>query len=141
VNSFLDGKVEPTIKSEPIPANNDGPVKVIVAKNFNDIVLDATKNVLVEFYAPWCGHCKKLEPTIVELGTHFSSSPNVVIAKMDATANDVDPSYEVKGFPTLKFFAAHSKVPMEYTGDRSLNDMVTFVELHSSVHASAKDEL
>ncbi len=55
---FVDGKVEPSIKSEPVPEKNDGPVTVIVAHNYKEVVMDDTKDVLVEFYAPWCGHCK-----------------------------------------------------------------------------------
>jgi hypothetical protein len=48
----LDGTLEATIKSEPIPESNDGPVKIVVAKNFKDIVMDPTKDAIVEFYAP-----------------------------------------------------------------------------------------
>lgn len=58
MSDFVSGKVEPSIKSEPIPESNDGPVTVIVAKNYEKIVMDDKKDVLVEFYAPWCGHCK-----------------------------------------------------------------------------------
>lgn len=58
VDDFVGGKVEPSVKSEPIPEKQDGPVTVVVAKNYNDIVLDDKKDVLIEFYAPWCGHCK-----------------------------------------------------------------------------------
>ena len=58
MQDFVDGKVQPSVKSEPIPEKQDGPVVVIVAHNYNDIVMDETKDVLVEFYAPWCGHCK-----------------------------------------------------------------------------------
>jgi len=43
----------PSIKSEPIPEKQDGPVTVVVANNYKDIVLDETKDVLIEFYAPW----------------------------------------------------------------------------------------
>lgn len=55
------------MKSEEIPADNSAPVKVVVGKQFDEIVLDETKDVLVEFYAPWCGHCKALEPKYDEL--------------------------------------------------------------------------
>jgi len=62
IGKFLDeytsGKVEPSVKSEPIPDKQEGPVTVVVAKNYADIVLDDKKDVLIEFYAPWCGHCK-----------------------------------------------------------------------------------
>lgn len=58
VQDFVDGKIEPSIKSEPLPEKQDGPVHVIVAHNYGEIVMDDEKDVLVEFYAPWCGHCK-----------------------------------------------------------------------------------
>lgn len=58
VDDFVAGKVEPSVKSEPIPEKQDGPVTIIVAKNYEEIVMDDKKDVLVEFYAPWCGHCK-----------------------------------------------------------------------------------
>jgi len=51
--------------------------------------MDENKDVLVEFYAPWCGHCKTLEPKYVELAKLFAGNQNVVIAKMDSTANEV----------------------------------------------------
>lgn len=56
------GKLEKVVKSEDPPKDNSGPVKVVTAKTFDDIVFSG-KDVLIEFYAPWCGHCKSLEPT------------------------------------------------------------------------------
>lgn len=145
VNKFVNGELQPTIKSEEIPATNDGPVKVIVAKSFNDIVLDNTKDVLLEFYAPWCGHCKSLAPTYEKLGESFSGVPSVIIAKIDATANDIDPKYGVRGFPTIKFFPADNKnEPVDYNGDRTLEDLKQFVEDNASIKfelPTAKDEL
>ena len=69
VNAVMGGEVEPYMKSEPVPEDNDDPakVKVVVAKNFDEIVNDDSKDVLIEFYAPWCGHCKSLAPKYDEL--------------------------------------------------------------------------
>jgi len=146
-DKFLSGDLPATVKSEEIPATNDGPVKVVVAKSFNDIVLDPSKDVLVEFYAPWCGHCKKLAPIYDDLGTTLKKVPSVVIAKIDATANDVDASYNVRGFPTIKFFPANNKqAPLDYEGDRSHDDMVKFIQDNASIKfelgaAHSHDEL
>lgn len=61
VQSFFDGKLKPTLKSEkPVPEDTQGNVVVVKGESFADIVLNNDKDVLVEFYAPWCGHCKKL---------------------------------------------------------------------------------
>jgi thiol-disulfide isomerase/thioredoxin len=56
-----------------------------------------------------CGHCKNLEPIYEELGKHVAGK--VVIAKMDSTTNDND-HVAVKGFPTIVFFPAGSKVSL-----------------------------
>ena len=66
------GKVEKYFKSDPIPETNDEPVKVVVAKQFDELVKDATKDVLVMYYAPWCGHCKKLKPVFDELAKEMA---------------------------------------------------------------------
>jgi len=139
---FLNKELQATIRSEEPPRSNDGPVKVVVAKTFKDIVLDPTKDVFVEFYAPWCGHCKNLAPIWEQLGEQVKDvASNVVIAKIDATANDVDAKYGIRGFPTLKFFTAGNKeTPLEYSGDRSLEDLLEFVKT-SATSSHSHDEL
>nr|XP_023395291.1 protein disulfide-isomerase A4-like [Loxodonta africana] len=110
VTAFKEGKLKPVIKSQPVPKNNKGPVKVVVGKTFEDIVLDPSKDVLIEFYAPWCGHCKQLEPVYTALGKKYRSHKGLVIAKMDATANEATSDhYKVDGFPTIYFAPSEDK--------------------------------
>jgi protein disulfide-isomerase A1 len=142
VDDFVAGKVEPSIKSEPIPESNDGPVKVVVAKNYNDIVLDDAKDVLIEFYAPWCGHCKALAPKYEELGALYAKSEfkdKIVIAKVDATANDVPD--EIQGFPTIKLYPAGGKTePVTYSGSRTVEDLIKFIAENGKYKASVTEE-
>ncbi|KAG0198463.1 protein disulfide-isomerase precursor [Mortierella sp. GBA30] len=128
-DGILAGTVEPSLKSEEIPETNDGPVKVVVGKSYKDIVEDQTKDVLIEFYAPWCGHCKNLAPTYEELGQLYQGS-DVVIAKIDATANDLptDLPFQVQGFPTIKLRKAGSSEYVDYEGNRSKEDLIQFIK-------------
>jgi protein disulfide isomerase family A protein 3 len=130
---FLDGKLKPYIKSEPVPESNDGPVKVVVGSTFNEIVNDPTKDVLIEFYAPWCGHCKSLAPKYEELATKLKEETDIVIAKMDATANDVPKPYEVRGFPTIYYAPKGSKSsPQTFEGGREVDDFIKFLAKEST---------
>eukprot|EP01147_Barroeca_monosierra_P001726 gene1726-4846_t len=132
VDAFLEGKLKPYLKSEPVPRKTKGPVVQVVADNFDKIVNDKSKDVLIEFYAPWCGHCKALEPKYKKLAKKLSKVDDLVIAKMDATANDVPPPYKVTGFPTI-FFAPRDKKkePVQYSGDREVKDFLKFLKEHS----------
>eukprot|EP01006_Ploeotia_vitrea_P047018 TRINITY_DN67080_c6_g11_i2.p1 TRINITY_DN67080_c6_g11~~TRINITY_DN67080_c6_g11_i2.p1 ORF type:complete len:951 (-),score=276.40 TRINITY_DN67080_c6_g11_i2:310-3135(-) len=104
----------------------DGPVKVVKDRNFEEIVLDETKHVLVEFYAPWCGHCKKLEPVWETLALAYDNEPDVVIAKLDATKYSTSSGkYNVKGFPTIYWFPKDNKDGIEYQGGR--DDAKSFI--------------
>ena len=62
-------------------------VTTLTTDNFDSIALDHDKDVLVEFYAPWCGHCKRLAPTWDELAAKYAGSEDVTIAKVDCTAD------------------------------------------------------
>ncbi|KNG85534.1 putative protein disulfide isomerase Pdi1 [Aspergillus nomiae NRRL 13137] len=127
IQDVLDDKVEPSIKSEAIPEAQEGPVTVVVAHSYKDLVLDNDKDVLLEFYAPWCGHCKALAPKYEELAGLYKDIPEVTIAKIDATANDVPDS--ITGFPTIKLYPAGSKdSPVEYEGSRTVEDLANFVK-------------
>jgi len=131
LKSFIDGSVDGTyksnIKSEPIPETNDEPVITLVAKNFDAVIADkANTVVLVDFYAPWCGHCKKLAPIFDELGANFKSTKGVIIAKYDATANTVPKGLTITGFPTILAFV--NGLPNPYPGGHDLQSLTDFVQ-------------
>ncbi|RKP09953.1 putative disulfide isomerase [Thamnocephalis sphaerospora] len=117
-------------------ADTDGHTVVLTPDNFDQII-DGSKHALVEFYAPWCGHCKQLAPTYEELAESFQHSKDkVVIAKVDADAHrSLGNRFSVAGFPTLKWFAKGGDVddPVDYEGGRSLDDLVDFVTRSSGI--------
>jgi len=142
IENYLAGKMTATMRSQEAPADNSGPVKTVVGKTWDSIVLDGTKDVFIEFYAPWCGHCKSLKPKYQKLGEQFTSEPNVVIAQIDGTENDTP--VEVQGFPTMFFYPSNDKAnPLPYNGDRSTEAMAKFIRDHSTVlkKGGGKDEL
>jgi protein disulfide isomerase family A protein 3 len=127
-----NGKLEPYLKSQPIPEQTED-VKVVVAKNFDEIVNDNSKDVLIEFYAPWCGHCKSLAPKYDELAKTLKNENSIVIAKMDATENDVPSQYEVRGFPTIYFAPKNGKNnPKKYEGGREVADFIKYLAKEST---------
>jgi protein disulfide-isomerase A1 len=73
--------------------------------------------VFVEFYAPWCGHCKALAPEYEKLG-ELAKGKDYVIAKVDATvAEKTAAAFGVEGFPTINFIA--NGFPIQYKNDRT----------------------
>jgi protein disulfide-isomerase-like protein len=79
------------------------------------------KAYFVKYYAPWCGHCKRLAPTWDELGDAMSGT-NVVIAKVDCTVSkSVCTGAGVQGYPTLKL-VQNGKVKEDYRGARAPRD-------------------
>lgn len=131
---FLEDKLKPFYKSDPVPETNDGDVKIVVGDNFDEIVLDESKDVLLEIYAPWCGHCQSLEPTYNKLAKHLRGVNSLVIAKMDGTTNE-HPRAKSDGFPTLLFFPAGNKSfdPITVDTDRTVVAFYKFLKKHASI--------
>ena len=110
-------------------------VTVLTTQNFHQVALDPKKNVLVEFYASWCGHCKNLAPIYEKVAHVFANEPNCEVAKIDADLEKaIGTEYDIAGFPTLKFFPAGESEPIPYEGPRSEAGFVEFLNKHCGTH-------
>jgi len=90
--------------------------------------LKKKKHVLVMFYAPWCGHCKKAKPEFTAAAADFSDNAKVEFVAVDCTTdNSVCSAYDVRGFPTLKYFHYLNKETKNYDGGRTKKDFVNFM--------------
>jgi protein disulfide-isomerase-like protein len=91
----------------------------LTESNFDSYV-DGSKHAFVEFFAPWCGHCKSLEPEWAIAGNTFLPDDDVVIAAVDATENQgLADKFGVSGYPTIKYFPKGSTEAEDYKGGRS----------------------
>ncbi len=137
---FLAGSLTPHIKSEPIPEKQDDAVIKVVGHTFEELVEKSDKDVLIGFFAPWCGHCTALKPKYEELAKRLKDEKNVMIAAIDATANSVNPMFSVTGFPTLYWVRRDQKTrPTTYKGGREVEDMLKFIAKEATEELSGFD--
>ncbi|XP_051789363.1 protein disulfide-isomerase A2 [Erpetoichthys calabaricus] len=125
----LEGTAQPHLMSQEIPDDwNDNPVKILVGKNIEKVAFDETKNVFVMFYAPWCAHCKELTPTWENLAEKYKDHENIIIAKIDATANDIE-VVSVPGYPAIKYFpAGKERKIIDYNSQRDVETFSKFLD-------------
>lgn len=112
----------------------------LISDNFDEVVFNAGKPALVEFFAPWCGHCKNLAPVWEELAAGFShASDKVTVAKVDADSEkDLGKRFGVQGFPTLKWFDEKNPKGEDYKGGRDLESLTKFITDKTGIKSKAK---
>eukprot|EP00758_Cryptobia_borreli_P014497 Tbor_TRINITY_DN5926_c0_g1::TRINITY_DN5926_c0_g1_i4::g.18998::m.18998/K09580/PDIA1, P4HB; protein disulfide-isomerase A1 len=146
LQKYVDGQLDQSVKSEAPPAEHTvNGLTTVVGSTFDELVLNADMDVLVEFYAPWCGHCKTLAPKYATLAEKLKNIQGIRIAKLDATANDFDrKKYPVEGFPTLMLVKKGEETPISYDGDREVQAMYDWLKENSGADfstTSVEDEL
>jgi len=140
VEDFFAKKLKAHLLTQDVPADWDAkPVKVLVGKNFDAVARDPTKTVLVEFYAPWCGHCKQLTPIYDQLAENFKDHEEFVVAKMDSTLNELE-DVKVQSFPTIKLFLKDTNKIVDFTGERTLEALSKFLESRGTEGATEESE-
>jgi protein disulfide-isomerase A1 len=140
VNAFFNGKLKPHLLTQEIPDDWDKtPVKILVGKNFHEVANNKKKTVLVTFIAPWCGHCKQLTPIYEQLGEKYKDNDEIVIAKMDATANELE-DIKIQSFPTIKLFPKDSDEVIDYQGERTLEGLSKFVDSNGKEAGKLSEE-
>jgi thioredoxin domain-containing protein 5 len=104
-----------------------GEVVQLDSKNFEHLTQASTGATtgdwLVKFYAPWCGHCRKMEPAYERVSEMLAGEVNV--GRVDVPANrDIGTRFDVKGFPSIKLLSK-GKV-YDYSGRRTAEDIAEF---------------
>ncbi|CAD8084226.1 unnamed protein product [Paramecium sonneborni] len=119
-----------TVMSE---VTNEGVVIELTSDNFNQVVLESKQDVLVKFFAPWCGHCKNMAEAYKTLAANLANNQNVLIAEMDWTQHKTD-AVDIKGFPTLVFFKKGGEKPeqIRYQKARTAEAMAEFINENTS---------
>jgi hypothetical protein len=149
----VDGSAPRFRLSAPAPESNDGPVTIVVADTFEEIVLAPDKDVLLCLCAPESAECDALAPVYAKLGRRFAAVPNVVIASMDASVNEHPMAKVAKSLPAVLFFPARrdgGSVPFDKAP--TLKALTKFIKQHAATQyelprkqqaaaAAAHDEL
>jgi len=118
-------------------ASEGSAVLILTPSNF-DNEIGGDLPALVEFFAPWCGHCKTLAPEYEVLAQTFAKLP-VKVASVDADAHrELGSRFGVSGFPTIKYFPAGSTTPEDYSGGRTAADMTDFINKKTGTNGKIK---
>ncbi|KAJ2954256.1 hypothetical protein O0L34_g2505 [Tuta absoluta] len=121
-------------------AEEQSSVRHLDAASFRN-TLRKVKHALVMFYAPWCGHCKSTKPEFVRAAERFASELMVAFAAVDCTAHQqLCANYDVRGYPTIKYFSYFDKRVDDYSAGRKEADFVSFIHTQMEHQTQAKEK-
>lgn len=125
---MLESTKEKTKETEELKSEED--FGELTEENFQSSIKAGIS--FVKFFAPWCGHCKRLSPTWNSLRKKFENHPTVNIFKVDCISDankELCNAEKIDSFPTLYLYKDGVKI-LEYSGSRSLNDLTDFLKTH-----------
>jgi protein disulfide-isomerase-like protein len=134
----LAGLATLSFASAPLSSDKSDVIDLIPS-NFDKFALGG-KPALVEFFAPWCGHCKTLAPIYEKLAQDFSfAKDKITIAKVDADSEkSLGKRFGIQGFPTIKYFDGKSETPEDYNGGRDIESLTTFLTTKTGLKPKKK---
>jgi len=140
------GRVEPLYRTEKVPAqSSDLAVKTIVGSNLQANIFQEKKDVMLLVVAPWCGHCKKLDPEyerVMQTIKKEGCDDLVALMKLDGVANDSPmDSLEWTGFPTIYYIKAGSKEIQKYEGERNEKGIWKWIRRNAKNAAVIKERI
>ncbi|KAJ8737780.1 hypothetical protein PYW08_000375 [Mythimna loreyi] len=119
-------------------SEEESPVRHLDSSTFRN-TLRKVKHAIIMFYAPWCGHCKSTKPEFVRAAEKFADELMVAFGAVDCTSDqELCANYDVRGYPTIKYFSYYDKVVKEYTGGRKEGDFVSFIQGQANVQLSSE---
>lgn len=132
IQNYLKGDLSPDYKKQELPKDwNKKPLKVLVDDNYQSVTSDETKDVLVEFTAPWCEECKKIDPMVEKLAEDFEDREDILIAKIDVVENErIMDLAAVEDFPSFRLYKkgkASADNFVDYKGARELELLTKFL--------------
>ncbi|XP_043262912.1 protein disulfide-isomerase isoform X1 [Colletes gigas] len=139
ITAYVEGKLKTHLFLQDLPEDWDKyPVKVLVSSNFHEVAHDKEKNVVIDFYAPWCEHCQNLVPIYEALGEKYKDKEDIVIAKMDAVANELE-DLTIQNFPTIMLYKKETNEAVQYNGERTLEGLSKFIDTNGAYGEAAKE--
>jgi len=135
-DDYTNKKAKRSYLSEPVPAENNDLVKTVVLDTFKDMVLDPNSDVLLHIWAPWCGHCRAMMPVYDNVARKTREVPNFIVAKIDASVNDLEAfGLDIVEYPTILFFTKSNKDdPIEFKDERNEYKFNDFIRANAKVN-------
>ncbi|KAB0796261.1 hypothetical protein PPYR_10322 [Photinus pyralis] len=128
VEDYLSGKIKPQFLGADLPEDwKKGFVYTLVSSNFESVVFDTEKDVLVEFHKTSCGYCKLLHPILEQVGEYFKRDTHVIVAKIDISVNEIDDD-NFQSLPALKLYLRGDKKVITYKGAITVEAIANFIK-------------